>query len=318
MSRLQRCLVTSLVFLFVATFVPGALAESYKFGVSKPGGSWYPIGTVVQRLAEKQNGDKVTLDIGGGVSNLINVMEGKLDFGLTAATSFSQALKGEGKFKGRAEKAKKVRIAAVLYSNYLFWVVWADSNVTSYQQLRGKRVNVLPQRFSFQALNRQMLRALGIEYKEFAKVNHLNFNDTVAQMKDKHIDAYLGPGEENYSPIVQLHAHAPIRILTFSKEDQKKMNTANPAAVPFTLDKKYYDQKRDVNTIQTFTTIVTNVDVPAERVYKFTKLIYGNHGDFAGAVKAMGRVKASDGAANVGVPRHAGMDQYLKEKGILK
>ena len=58
MSRLQRFLVVSLIALFVATLAPAALAESYKFGASKPGGSWYPIGTVLQRLADKNYGDK--------------------------------------------------------------------------------------------------------------------------------------------------------------------------------------------------------------------------------------------------------------------
>ena len=318
MSRLQRFLVVSLIGLFVATLAPAALAESYKFGVSKPGGSWYPIGTVVQRLAEKNDGDKISLDIGGGASNLLNVMAGKTSFGLTSATTVQEALKGAKIFKGKEAQAKKVRVAAVLYPNYLFWVVWADSEITSYKQLKGMRVNAMPKAFSFQALNQQMLGALGFEYKDFSKVNFLGFNDAVAQMKDKHIDAYLGPGEENYAPIVQLAAHAPIRILSFSKEDQAKMNAANAAAVPFTLDKKYYDQKNDVNTVQTFVLIVTNEDVPAERVYKFTKNVYDNLGDFAGAVKAMGRVKAAQATSDVGAPRHAGMEQYLKEKGLSK
>ena len=318
MSRLQRFLVFSLIALFVATLAPAALAESYKFGVSKPGGSWYPIGTVAQRLAEKNNGDSVTLDIGGGTSNLLNVMAGKTSFGLTSATTVQEALKGAKVFKGKEAQAKKVRVAAVLYPNYLFWVVWADSKITSYKQLVGKRVNVMPKSFSFQALNQQMLGALGIKYGDFSKVNYLNFNDAVAQMKDNHIDAYLGPGEENYAPIVQLAAHAPIRILSFAKDDVAKMNGANAAAVPLTLDKKHYDQKNDVNTVQTFVLVVTNEDVPAERVHKFTKNVYGNLGDFAGAVKAMGRVKAANATANVGAPRHAGMDRYLKEAGLLK
>lgn len=315
MSRLQRFLAVSLIAVFVATLAPAALAESYKFGASKPGGSWYPIGTVLQRLAEKNYGDKVTVEIGGGTSNLLNVMSGKLDFGLVSATSIQEALKGAKMFKGKEAQAKKVRVAAVLYPNYLFWLVWAKSDITSYQQLKGKRVNVMPKRFSFQALNQQMLGALGISYDDFAKVNYLGFNDAVAQMKDNHIDAYLGPGEENYAPIVQLAAHAPIRILSFSKEDVAKMNGANAAAVPFTLDKKYYDQKSDVSTVQTFVLIVSNEDVPEERVYKLTKTLYENLGEFAGAVKAMGRVKLANATVNVGAPRHAGMDKYLKEKG---
>ncbi len=318
LSRLQRFLTVSVIAVLVAALAPAALAESYKFGVSKPGGSWYPIGTVAQRLAEKNNGDSVTLDIGGGTSNLLNVMAGKTSFGLTSATTIQDALKGAKMFKGKEAQARKVRVAAVLYPNYLFWVVWADSGITSWRQLKGKSVNVLPKAFSFQALNQQMLGALGIQYGDFSKVNYLNFNDAVAQMKDKHIDAYLGPGEENYSPIVQLAAHAPIRILSFSGEDVAKMNGANAAVVPFTLDKMHYDQGSDVNTVQTFVLIVTNEDVPADRVYKFTKNVYAHLGEFAGAVKAMGRVKAENATVNVGAPRHAGTDRYLKEAGLMK
>ena len=318
MSRLQRFLVVSLIAVFVATLAPAALAESYKFGASKPGGSWYPIGTVLQRLADKNYGDKVTVEIGGGTGNLLNVMSGKLSFGLASATSIQEALKGAKMFKGKVAQAKKVRVAAVLYPNYLFWLVWAKSDVTSYQQLKGKKVNVMPKRFSFQALNQQMLGALGIEYSDFSKVNYLGFNDAVAQMKDNHIDAYLGPGEENYAPIVQLATHAPIRILSFAKEDVAKMKAANPGVVPFTLDKKNYKQKNDVNTVQTFLLIITNEDVPAERVYKLTKTIYDNLGDFAGAVKAFERVTVANATGDMGAPRHAGMDQYLKEKGLLK
>ena len=258
------------------------------------------------------------MEIGGGTGNLLNVMAGKLSFGLASATSIQEALKGAKMFKGKVAQAKKVRVAAVLYPNYLFWLVWAKSDVTSYQQLKGKKVNVMPKRFSFQALNQQMLGALGISYGDFSKVNYLGFNDSVAQMKDNHIDAYLGPGEENYAPIVQLAAHAPIRILSFSKEDVAKMKAANPGVVPFTLDKKNYDQKNDVSTVQTFLLIITNEDVPQERVYKLTKTIYDNLGDFAGAVKAFERVKVANATGDMGAPRHAGMDQYLKEKGLLK
>lgn len=314
----QKFQVVLFIALLVGTFATAALAESYKFGASKPGGSWYPIGTVLQRLAEKNYGDKVTVEIGGGTGNLLNVMAGKFSFGLASATSIQEALKGAKVFKGKEEQARKVRVAAVLYPNYLFWLVWAKSDVTSYQQLKGKRVNVMPKRFSFQALNQQMLGALGMSYSDFSKVNYLGFNDAVAQMKDNQIDAYLGPGEENYAPIVQLAAHAPIRILSFSEEDVAKMNAANPGVVPFTLDKQNYDQQNDVNTVQTFLLIITNEDVPAERVYKLTKTIYDNLGEFAGAVKAFERVKVANATSDVGAPRHAGMDQYLKEKGLLK
>ena len=318
MSRLQRFLVVSLIAVFVATLAPAALAESYKFGASKPGGSWYPIGTVLQRLADKNYGDKVTVEIGGGTGNLLNVMSGKLSFGLASATSIQEALKGAKMFKGKVAQAKKVRVAAVLYPNYLFWLVWAKSDVTSYQQLKGKKVNVMPKRFSFQALNQQMLGALGIEYKDFSKVNYLGFNDAVAQMKDNHIDAYLGPGEENYAPIVQLATHAPIRILSFSKEDVAKMKAANAwrRTLHVGQDELQTEERREHRS-----------DLPAHhyergRSGRARLQAHEDHLRQSGRLRrSRESLRAGQGGqrhGDMGAPRHAGMDQYLKEKGLLK
>ncbi len=96
-----------------------------------------------------------------------------------------------------------------------------------------------------------MLKALGMSYKDFSKTVHLGFNDAVSQMKDGHIDAYLGTGERRFAPIMQMAAHKPIRILSFSKEDIRKIRTVQPALVEVVVDKKYYNQPKDFRVVQT-------------------------------------------------------------------
>lgn len=315
LNRAHRWLVPLLSVVAMVAMVPLAQADNYKFGVSKPGGAWYPIGTGVARLAEKEYGDNVTLDIGGGMANAINALNGKIDFGITFGTTVADAMKGVGPFKGK--DASKLRLAAVNYPQLMFWVVWADSDVKSYKDLKGKRVSVMPKRFSSQALNKQMLQALGMSYDHFSKVVYLGFNDSVAQMKDGHIDAILGPGEEIYAPTVQLAAHKPIRILSFTDGDVAKIRAVQPAVLPFTMDKKYYDQPKDVNTVESFQIFVTNVDVPEERVYKFSKLFYNNLPYFVDINKSFKRVRVKDATKDMGVPRHPGLDRYLKEAGVL-
>ena len=268
------------------------------------------------RLAEKQYGDKVTLDIGGGMANALNVLAGKIDFGITFGTTVADAMKGRGPFKGK--DASALRLAAVNYPQLMFWVVWADSGIKTYKDLKGKRVSVMPKAFSAQTLNKEMLAALGMSYDDFSKVVYLGFNDSVAQMKDGHIDAVLGPGEEIYAPTVQLAAHKPIRILSFSKEDIEKIRAIQPAALPFTMDKKYYDQPKNVDTLESFQIMATNENVPEERVYKFAKLFYGNLPYFMDVNKSFKRVHVSDATKDMGVPRHPGLTKYLKEVGALK
>lgn len=297
---------------FLAT---ASAADSFKFGASKPGAAWYPIGTAVQRLAEKQYGDRVTLDIAGGLANTLNVLDGKMEFGITFATTVIDAFKGRGAFKGK--DASNLRLAAANYPQLIFWVVWADSGITHWSQLKGKRVSAMPKAFAAQALNQQMLAALGMSYDDFSKVVHLGFNDTVEQMKDGHIDAYLGPGEEVYAPIIQLAAHKPIRILSFSDEDIRKIRAIQPAVVPFTLAKKYYDQPADVPIMKTFQIVVTNKNVPDRLVYKVAKIFYGDRDYFINVNKSFRQTDVKDVLQDMGIPRHPGLDAYLKEAGVL-
>ena len=309
--------VTLSVLLLVGAMgrVPLAGAENWRFGVSKPGGAWYPIGSAIQKLAQKQHGDQVTLDIGGGFANALNAMGGKIDFGLTFASTVSDAIKGRGKFKGK--DASGLRLAAVQYPQMMFWVVWADSGIKDWRGLKGKRVNAMPKRFSAQALNVQMLSALGMTYKDFTKTLHLGFNDAVSQMKDNHIDAYLGPGEREYSPIIQLAAHKPIRILPFSKEDVRKLKAVQPALIEVVVEKKYYNQPKDFRVVQSYQIIVTNKNVPEKLVYKMAKLMYGNLDYMKKVNKSFNRVEAKAAAQDLGIPRHPGLTRYLKEVGAL-
>ena len=313
----KKCAVALSTLLLIGAMgmVPLAEAENWRFGVSKPGGAWYPIGSAMQKLAQKQYGDQVTLDIGGGLSNTLNALSGKIDVGLALAPTVADALKGRGKFKGK--DASDLRLAAVQYPREVHWVVWADSGIKSWQDLKGKRVNAMPKRFSAQALNIQMLSALGMSYKDFSKTLHLGFNDAVSQMKDNHIDAYLGPGGRKFAPIIQLAAHKPIRILPFSKEDVRKMKAVQPALIEVVMDKKNYNQPKDFRVVQTYQIIVTNKNVPEKLVYKVAKLMYENLDYMIKVNKSFNRVSAKDAAQDLGIKRHPGLTRYLKEAGVL-
>jgi TRAP transporter TAXI family solute receptor len=295
--------------------VPSASAESFKFGVSKPGGAWYPIGTAIQKLMKDDYGDQVTLDIGGGVANALNSISGKIQMGLTFASTVADALKHKGPFKGK--KTEDLRIAAVQYNQMMVWAVWADSGITEWSQIKGKRINAMPKRFSAQALNKQMLQGLGMTYKDFPKVLHLGFNDAVSQMKDGHIDVYLGPGERQYAPLIQLAAHKPIRILNFDNDTVRKIRSVQPALVPVTLEKQFYNQPKDVQVVQTYQIVVTSAKVSTNLVYKMAKAMYKNIDYMRKVNPNFKRVDAKAAAQDLGAKRHPGLTKYLKEVGAL-
>ena len=303
--------------LFIETMGMTSLvrAETYRFGVSKPGGAWYPIGAVFSRLADKQYGDKVTLNIGAGMANALNVSSGKIEFGITFSTTVVDALRGRGTFQGK--DASDLRLAMVQYPSMMFWVVWADSNIRHYQDLKGRRVNVMPRGFSAHLLNKQVLDALGMSFQDFAGTHYLGLTDSVTQMKDGHIDAMLMPGEEVYAPTLQLSTHKPIRILSFTDEDIRKIQEIQPALSPVTMDKKYYHQPKDIRTLENFQIVVTNKNVSEDLVYKLAKLMYGNLPTFINVNNSFKAVKVEDAVKDLGIELHPGLTKYLKEVGAL-
>jgi uncharacterized protein len=291
-----------------------AAGDSYRFGVSSPGGAWYPIGTAISRLAEKAHGDKVSLVIGGGAANALQVNNGELEFGITYASTVADASGANPPFK---EKAENLRIAVVQYPQVTTWVVFRDSGIQSVRDLKGKRVNVMPRGFSQQFLNVQMLKVFGMSYDDFARVTYLGLNDAIAQMKDGHLDANLQPGEEQYASLIQLKLHKPIRILSFTDEEIAKFREINPGVVPRAMPKESYDLEEDVKTIQSYQVVVTHKDTPAELVYKFAKLVYDNKQELINVNASFKRMDVKNAAEEMGIPRHPGLTQYLKEIGAL-
>lgn len=291
-----------------------AAGDTYRLGVSSPGGAWYPIGTAIARLAEKAHGDKVSLIVGGGAANALQVNNGELEFGITYASTVADAARANPPFK---EKAENLRVAVVQYPQVTTWVVFRDSGIKHPRDLKGKRVNVMPRGFSQQFLNVQMLKVFGMSYDDFARVTYLGLNDAIAQMKDGHLDANLQPGEENYASLIQLKLHKPIRILSFTDEEIAKFREINPGVGPRAMPKESYDLEEDVKTIQSYQVVVTHKDTPEALVYKFAKLVYGNKEELIKVNASFDRMDPKNAAEDVGIARHPGLTRYLKEIGAL-
>lgn len=287
-------------------------AETYRFGVATPGGAWYPIGAVIGRLADKQYGHKVSLVIGGGAANAVNVGTGKWEFAITYSTTVYDASVGNPPFK---EKLANLRVAGTLFRQVLLWTVWAGSDIRNYRDLKGKRVSVLPRAFSTQFLNVQVLSALGMSYKDFSRTVFLGLSDSVVQMKDGHIDAILVQGDAKYAPLVQLMVHKPIRFLSFTDEEIRRIRGIQPAVVPSLFSKGHYNQPGDVRTVSAYLLIVTHKDVSERLGYQMAKLLYGNVSELSSVNANLKTVNPKDAALDFGIPRHPGLTRYLKETG---
>lgn len=104
--------------------------------------------------------------------------------------SLSDAWKGNEE-AGFKVPLKKLRTVATFYPNYIHFVATADSGIKSLADIKGKRISVGAPKSGTELNVREILKAAGISYKDFSKVEYLSGAESVELMKNKQLDVTL-------------------------------------------------------------------------------------------------------------------------------
>src|SRR6185436_4234461 len=124
------------------------------------------------------------------IENLNLLQAGRAEVAFTLGDTLSDAWLGH-EDAGFRMPLKKLRVIAGMYPNYIQIVARADAGIKTLEDLKGKRISVgLPK--SGTELNARMIfKAAGLTEKDFARVEYLEFADSVELMKRRQLDATL-------------------------------------------------------------------------------------------------------------------------------
>src|SRR5918995_6459008 len=133
--------------LALASFGTPAVAQQKFITVGTGGvtGVYYAVGGAICRLVNKdrkEHGLRCSVESTGGSPYNVNaIREGELDFGMAQSDVQYNALKGEGAF---AENGPFPELRAVfsVHPEPFTVLARADANVSTFEDLKGKRVNV--------------------------------------------------------------------------------------------------------------------------------------------------------------------------------
>jgi TRAP transporter TAXI family solute receptor len=190
-SQLIRGLLVAATGLALAT---GAAAQQKFINVLTGGqaGVYYPLGVALSQVYGKAIPDaKATVQATkASVENLNLLQAGRGELAFTLGDSLSDAWRGveEAGFK---TKLDKLRAVAGIYDNYIQIVANADSGIKTLADLKGKRISVGAPRSGTELNARAILKAAGLSYSDFAKVEYLSFAESVELMKNRQLDATL-------------------------------------------------------------------------------------------------------------------------------
>ncbi|MCS4504858.1 hypothetical protein KBTX_01445 [wastewater metagenome] len=314
--------------------VAGALAMGVSLGASAQEefvtigtggvtGVYYPAGGAICRLVNKgrsEHGIRCSVEsTGGSVYNLNALRSGELDFGVVQSDWQYHAYNGTSKFSDQGP-FKKLRAVFSLHPEPFTVVARADSGITNFEDLKGKRVNVGNPGSGQRATMEIAMDAMGWSMDDFSLASELKASEMASALCDNNIDAFV---------YVVGHPSGSIEEATTAC-DARLVNVKNPAIEKLVDERPYYSfatipggmyrgNPDDVTTFGVRATFVTTTDTSEKAVYTLVKSVFENFDQFTSLHPAFQVLKKKEMAnASLSAPLHAGAQKYYKEAGLIE
>lgn len=299
---------------------PAAQAETFVRMVSGPsGGSWYPLGAkIVQVMGEKIDGITTSNTSGGGISNILAVGGGDAEIGWSYAHTAFNGYSGKGKFK---KPEPDIRHFATLYPAMFQVAVPIDSPIKSFEDMKKANISPGKAKWTGTAFAESILKAYGISFDDIKKnggtVHHVSYTESVALMKDKHIDVFMAATSMPQASFLELEHSPGIRFIGLPEDKLQEILKANPGYIPGVMPKGVYKAvDKDIHTLGIVTNMVVHKDLPEDLVYKMCKVFWDNHAAFVEVKKVWNRVKLEDALKGAAIPVHPGAKKCYDELGV--
>jgi len=319
MNRILKMMAVAGCFALAA---PLANADTFVRMVSGPsGGSWYPLGAKIMQTMQKEiKGVSASNGPGGGVGNIKDVSQGNAEIGWSYGHTAYNGYVGRGKFD---KPYKNIAFFATLYPGVVQIAVPKNSSIKSISDFNGKNLSPGKAGWTGTAFAETVLAAYDLSFAKIkasgGTVHHVDYSDSVALMKDGHIDVFLAVTSLPQASFIDLNFKPGIRFIGIAPDKMKGIIEKNPGVIATKIPKGVYEGlTADVPTLATATVMVVNKDLPEDLVYNMCKVFWKEHATFAQVKKVWNEVKMQDALAAAAIPVHPGAARCYKELGVKK
>jgi len=286
-------------------------------------GVYYPAGGAICRLV---NRDRATHGIrcgvestGGSVFNVNAIRSGELEFGVAQSDIQFHSFNGSAQFAdGGAFEG--LRAVFSLHPEPFTVVARADAGITSFADLRGKRVNIGNPGSGQRATMDVVLAAMGWTVSDFAVASELPPAEQAAALCDNNVDAMVYTVGHPSGAIQEATTACDTVLVNVTGPEIEALIAENPyyrvATIPGGM---YRGSPEDVTTFGVGATFVTSADVSEEIVYQVTRAIFENLDQFKALHPALTAL-VPDEMVNDGnsAPLHDGALRYYREAGLTQ
>lgn len=211
-------------------------AESYRFSGAPAGGGWHPAISAGTQLLNDKVGDKFKFEYKpslGSVENVRRISLGDADTTWAHVVQVYQSWTGTGLFK-KDGKSHDFRIIANVRKQSQIVAVLADSPIKSYQDMKGKVVNLLSKGTGSHVNCVNIFKGVGIF--DDIDARHLGFSDSARALGDRQVDVFCSAGAPFKIPsLTALSISKPVRYIGMTAEEQANVVKTLPFYAPITI-----------------------------------------------------------------------------------
>ena len=285
-------------------------------------GVYYPTGGAICRLVNrdrKEHGIRCAVEsTGGSVYNINTIKAGELEFGVAQSDWQHHAYNGTSKFSDNPFPG--VRAMFSVHPEPFTLLVRADSGITSFEGLKGKRVNVGNPGSGQRATMEVVMEAFGMGMGDFALATEYKGSEMAKQICDDNIDAMIYTIGHPAAAIKEATTTCDVQLVSVTGAPIDQLVADNPfyrvATIPGGM---YAGNDQETTTFGVGATFVTSADVSDDVAYIVAKSVMSNLDDFRGLHPAFANLDAqqmiNDGLS---APLHPGAVKAYKELGLME
>ena len=268
-------------------FAGQASAQENRFitiGTGGVTGVYYPTGGAICRLVNKdrkEHGIRCSVESTGGSSYNINTIRaGELDLGVAQSDVQYYALHGEKAFED-VGPFPELRAVFSIHPEPFTIVARADAGIKTFDDLKGKRVNIGNPGSGSRDTMDIVMNAKGWTLDDFALASELKPAEQSQALCDNKIDAMLYVVGHPSGSIQEAVSSCDSVLVEVAGAEVDKLVADNPyyrvATIPGGM---YRGNPDDVKTFGVGATFVSSTKTDADVVYHVVKAVFDNFDDF--------------------------------------
>jgi len=272
-------------------------------------GTYYALGGTLAQIMEEETGTEVTAEVSqASAANMTALKDGKAEIAFVQTDIAYYATQGEFMFEGDA--IDNISAIGALYPETIQLVTTANSGITSFEDLKGKKVSVGAPGSGTFANAEQLMEIHGLTMDDIEAQN-LDFAESQESLQSGQIDAAFITSGTPTGAVESLNATTEVVIVPVEDSKADELIAKYPYYAKETIPSGTYGMTSEVPTVSVLAMLAVSNDLPEDLVYDITKAIYENTDKITHPKGAY--IKAETALDGIDIDVHPGAQKYFDE-----